>query len=293
MTRLRAGVLVLLVASVVRLACRSGQAQDAPVAPLPDLKAILASAAKYLDSYESKFSALVAEEQYTQTSTRSRPDRRVLHSDVIDMNLGGSTWIQFRDVYQVDGKAVRDHDSRLKDLFLSPDANVLSEAQRIADESARYNIGVQRNINVPTMALTYLDRDNQSRSEFDGETAEVLNGRQVVVIQFRETASPTVIRARLAQEVPATGRFWIDPTSGEVLKTELHCVVTDQDAPLTGTITVSYALDPTAKVVVPVVMDEEWQHEKDTDRGHADYSNFRVFSVDTAALRRIGGGGGS
>lgn len=292
MTRLKTGILVFLAASVVLLACGSLQAQDAPVATPPDLKAILASAAKYLDSYGKTFSALVAEEQYTQTSTQSRPDRRVLQSDVIDLNLGDSTWIQFRDVYKVDGKPVRDHESRLKDLFLNPDADVSSEAQRIADESARYNLGVRRNINVPTMALTYLDRSNQYRSVFDDETGETVGGRNAVSIHFRETGPVTLIVARLAQPVPASGRFWIDPTSGEVLRTQLQCVVADPDAPLSGVITVSYAVDPAARILVPVVMDEEWQHDNEIDRGHADYSNFRVFSVDAATLRRIGGGGG-
>lgn len=291
MTRLKAGTLALLTASLSGLGPLTVRAQDAQVATPPDVKTVLAAASTYLDAYEKKFSALVAEERYTLTSTRSRPDRRVLRSDVVDMNLGGSRWLQFRDVYAVDGKPVRDHDSRLKDLFLRPNADVLSEAQRIADESARYNLGVQRNINVPTMALTYLGRNNQDRSDFDTETAEVVDGRNTIAVHFRETAKPTVIRARLAQNAPASGRFWIDPASGEVLRTELRCVVTDEGAPLIGTITVTYATDPKAKILVPVAMDEEWQHDQDVDRGHADYSDWRVFTVDAASLRRIGGGG--
>jgi hypothetical protein len=130
-------------------------------APDPVVNVLLDKAAAYLDGYQKSFAAVVAQETYVQTST-GRPPRRELRSDVMEMNLGEAEWSQFRDVYEVDGKKVRDHDSRLENLFMKPTMTSLSEATRIANESARYNLGVARTINVPTMALTYLMKPSSS-----------------------------------------------------------------------------------------------------------------------------------
>jgi hypothetical protein len=90
--------------------------------------------------------------------------------------------------------------------------------------------------------------------------------------------------------VPARGRFWIDPATGDVLRTELHCLVSRKDGNLEGTTSVTYKPEPTLKLLVPAAMDEQWTHGRNIDRGHATYSNFRVFTVNTSVVKRGGGG---
>ena len=64
-------------------------------------------------------------------------------------------WSGFRDVVEVDGKPVSDRRDRLLSLLTGP-AGGEAELRRIADESARYNVGpVIRNFNVPTTALFF------------------------------------------------------------------------------------------------------------------------------------------
>src|SRR5580692_7235154 len=82
------------------------------------------------------------------TDTRQH---RELNSDLLLVRpKGADRWVQFRDVFEVDGQPVHDRDQRLAKLFLSPGSGISDQAWQIADESARYNIGnLQRNINVP------------------------------------------------------------------------------------------------------------------------------------------------
>ena len=296
--RVPAIVLPLLVTSAAALAPTGLRAQATRADPR-SLTPLLAAAASYLETYEQKFSAIVAEEQYTQTMKApsgkvllsSEPSRRDLKSDLMMLNLGDSDWTQFRDVYEVDNMAVRDHEARLQGLFEKPSAGTMSQAQRIAAESASYNVGVTRNINVPTMALTYLWRDHQARSSFQLAGSEAIDGERTQVVKFKETATPALISTPQGS-VATSGRFWIVPTTGDVVRTELTCVLT-KPRKLTGTTTVEYGLEPVLGIRVPTQMDEEYDLAGgETDRGHADYSNFRAFAVDTKAVKRGGGGAG-
>jgi hypothetical protein len=296
--RVPAVVLTILVASAAARAPMELRAQATRAEP-PGLTALLAAAASYLDTYGQKFSAVVAEEQYTQTTKAPsgkvllsvEPSRRDLKSDLMMLNLGDSDWTQFRDVYQVDNMAVRDHEARLQGLFEKPSGGTMSQAQRIADESASYNVGVARNINVPTMALTYLWRGHQARSSFQLAGSEAIDGERTQIVKFKETATPPLISTAQGS-VATSGRFWIVPATGDVVRTELTCVLT-KPRKMTGTTTVEYGLQPALGLRVPTQMDEEYDRAGgEIDRGHASYSNFRAFTVDTKAVKRGGGGGG-
>ena len=73
----------------------------------------------------------------------------------------------FRDVFEVDGKPVRDREDRLQKLFLAPSPDAYAQLVRIKEESARYNIGsVDRNINLPLFALQFLRAEHRTRSRF-------------------------------------------------------------------------------------------------------------------------------
>ena len=139
---------------------------------------MLARAGAYVVEFQRQLSGIVAEEHYVQdvryplaTSTRVNPllaRHRELTSDLLLVKpVGADRWIQFRDVFDVDGKAVRDRNERLMQLFLAPDASSAAQVQRIADESSRYNIGnLYRTMNVPVLALVILDPVNQARFKF-------------------------------------------------------------------------------------------------------------------------------
>ena len=104
-----------------------------------ELQLAMARLVDYVDAYERQYSVLVAEEEFRQsaggTNVRLRSDFLLVKPEK------SREWISFRDVYEVDGAAVRDRDDRLKRLFLQPGIDVRAQLQAIQDESARYNIG--------------------------------------------------------------------------------------------------------------------------------------------------------
>src|SRR3954465_5039473 len=141
----------------------------------PALDDLLDRAPDYVAGYSQSFAGGVADETYRQeahgargTDLRGYPvetprQKRDLKSDVLFVRTpDADVWMQFRDVYEVDGKPVRDRAERLTKLFLEPSRSVKKQAEDIAAESARYNIGgVNRNINIPVLALSILETHNR------------------------------------------------------------------------------------------------------------------------------------
>ncbi len=163
----------------------------------------------YVDAYERQYSGLVAEEEYRQ-SARGKNAR--LRSDYLLIKLEPSSdWVSFRDVYEVDGVAVRDRDDRLKRLFLDPDAPAAGQLMAIRTESARYNIGmVERNINVPLYLLRFLSADNRGRFRFKVAGRHQSGGVEAWRVEFEETERPTIITDLQDRDVPAKGWFLVD-----------------------------------------------------------------------------------
>ena len=133
-------------------------------------------------------------------------------------------WIEFRDVFEVNGQRVRDHDDRIAQLFLKPNPTAREQADKIVAESARFNlnpagISFERTLNIPLEALRFLRKANQSRSRFELAGEERLGNSTVVVVKFREQAMPRLISSPL--DAAASGRFWIQPASGAIVRSVL------------------------------------------------------------------------
>ena len=59
--------------------------------------------------------------------------RRVLTSDLLLVKpVGTDRWVQFRDVFEVDGKPVHDRSERLVKLFLEPTGSSARQVEQIA-----------------------------------------------------------------------------------------------------------------------------------------------------------------
>ena len=70
-------------------------------------------------------------------------------------------------------------------LLQSPEPGTPAQARRIAQESARFNLGrVTRTMNVPDMALEYLQTRHGARIRFETLRNETIEGRPVVVRRF-------------------------------------------------------------------------------------------------------------
>jgi hypothetical protein len=289
--RVRASACLLLAA----LAGASVLAGQPAPSPEPTLATVLDRAATYVARFQERLSRVVAEEHYVQDwrSTRAGDMRplahRELRSDLILMQMRGDTsWTEFRDVFEVDGRAIRPRDGRLEDLLQH--ATDLAQASAIVAEGARFNIGdIDRNVNTPLFALRFLERANQRRFKFTrardaARTSDVSNAApddrvfrvatEVWVIAYRETQVPTLIRTGQRRNQPASGRFWIEPASGRVLVSEL----TVDDRNVHASIDVSFQSEPLLDMLAPAALRERYEsrRSKTVLEGRATYGRFRL-----------------
>ncbi len=273
-----------------------GQAQE------PSLVDLLTRATAYVETLHIQLNGMVAEERYEQRvrGGPGRARRRVLQSDFLLFRPEGEQrYYGFRDVFEVDRRAVRDRDERLANLFLSAPASTNRQIATIRAESARYNLGnVARNFNTPTYALLFLRASHKSRFAFErvSDTSPPLgldrpepdDDASVQVLGYRETWPTTVLRGGDGRNMPAEGRFWIETATGRVLATEL---VVD-DAAVKAVIAVRFEVVDAEGAeelgqLVPVEMRERYDNRATVTRidGTATYSGFRWFSVEVVETR--------
>ena len=275
-------------------------ASAAPSAvPEVTLATVLERAGAYVAMVEHVVSGIVAEERYRQEwivlphglSTEQQRQRELV-SDLLIAKLEKSgLWLQFRDVFDVDGAPVRDRSERLMKLFLQPAGSPNDHLEDILRESARYNIGnIERNVNTPLFTLFFLDPRYQSRFRFfrtkdrnpalaTAVAASALP-TDAWVVRFEERQKQTVLHnTQTNGDLPTHGRFWIDAATGHVLMTELVA----EDRTLRATIDVRFHSEPLDGMLLPMSMRERYEgrRNKSLIEGWATYDKFRQFTVNT------------
>jgi VWFA-related protein len=272
-----------------------GRAFDLVVTPSEPLQArdiaphLLPRMREYLDGYQKSFAAIVADERYHQAFWQRRfPYPAALH--VTRRELGSEMgftffpeaglWFGFRDVRMVDGAAVRDGEKGLQELLLARGLPSIDRFQQVAQASARFNIGpAVRNFNVPMITLLFASPEHQGRAQFELLRMERLNGIDLAVVAFRETASPTLV-TRNGHDRPSRGLFWVEPASGRIHRTDLAI----NEIELEARLTTWYGYDGNTKSMVPTRMREVYDYVERVDdfvETLATYSNFRRFQTSS------------
>jgi hypothetical protein len=255
------------------------------------LKKVMLRAHAYVVEYmDHRLSGVLAEERYEQRVIGQNGDverTRTLVSEYLIFQLPpDESWFAIRDVLEVDGAPVPDHQQRFEQLFSrSTTGDVIAQAMKIDEESARYNIGdVHRTINLPTFALAFLLPINRTRVRFEKIGEETIAGIRTWMIRLEDLRRPAFITAPSGAELRTSGRCWVDPANGRVIKTEL---VTGGGGS-NGRITVTYEADDALGFWVPARMDESYDEKRPKSHritGTATYSNFRRF--DLKRLRNL------
>lgn len=269
-----------------------------------DLTDILRRAGLYVEEFQRQLSGIVAEETYFQEvvppvgmngGAGGAIRRRRLRSDLLLVRPENAVrWVQFRDVFEVDGRPVRDREERLVRLFLSGDASGPKQVQEVVAESARYNIGrVLRTMNVPVLPLSVLLPSSQPRFRFtveDRDNRRPKIGATAVpptpnfkvtaegwVLTFEEVTGPTLVHTTAGADIFSRGRFWIEPDTGRVLMSEMIT----EDARVRGELLVSYQSATLLGLLVPAELREQYTEGAGRPKitGRATYSNFRSFQV--------------
>jgi len=264
----------------------------------PTLDGVLARAAGYVDRFHHQLSGIVAQETYDQVITNEQsamgnpvmlPRRRLLSDLLLVRPPGTDRYVELRDVYQVGEQPVRDREERLARLLKDSSGAAVDQIGAIVRESARYNIGnIERTINTPVLALMFLEQDYQPRFRFKrstrtkaalgavkstdaADTGVFRVATEMWTVEYQERRHDTIVHTPAGRDLPARGRFWINPDTGAVLMSEL---VLDSDT-LKATVTVSYQSEPLMGFLVPVEMLESYVARRDRVDGHAVYGRFR------------------
>ncbi len=264
---------------------------------------VIGSAMRYVMAYEQKFALLAADETYVQelqrppnpgdNLSRSNPGGgmrtggagtgQVIKADFLLVQLGGDGegWMAFRDAYEVKAAKVRQRDDRLLKLFQLNDPERFEKAAAIGAETAKFNVGnVARTINIPTLAMMFLHPRVNERFEFTDEGEETIDGRVLRRAAYREMARPTLIKTTRGRDLALTGRLWIDPFTGTVVKTELNAA----DPAVRCAITVTFKRNEALDFWVPSQMSEYYKAALSLDEivATATYSNVRRFLKNSA-----------
>jgi hypothetical protein len=268
----------------------------------PTLATVIDRAAQYALTYEQRFSILVAEEDYYQRAERSiqvgNPNQlmtgrgpggaldigndraRRMRSDYLLVRSDEGGWLPFRDVFEVDGRRLRDREDRMVKLLLAPSPSAMERATRIAAESARYNLGrVTRTINIPTLAVLLPRAGLRERMTFSEKGVEQVAGRAAWLVGYEERAKPTLVQSTSGVDMPMSGTLWVEPETGVILKTAMSVA----DTNVVATVEVDFREDEALDLWVPAEMREYYRAPASNDqiRCTATYSNYRKFSVST------------
>ena len=253
----------------------------------PSFADVMRRAHEFVVEYEDDLSMVVAEEHYEQQVRNKDGDveeRRVLVSDYrVAQLLPHEFWFGVREVFEVDGAVVRKRTTRpLRALRLFPGEDASERFKRIAEDNARFNIGdVVRTFNEPTFVLSFLHPGNRDRMHFVELGTERVDELPTWVVGYREVPvdGSSFIETQDGDNLLTRGRFWIDPTNGRVVRSEL--IAGDARVERTARITVDYRLFPALNLWLPALMREVYEatdatRHPTTITGTATYSNYRV-----------------
>jgi hypothetical protein len=284
------------------------------VGQAPTLDTVLARAGEYVTGYNNMLGLLIAEESSEQllrpygNSQRDllasgaplgemgTPKLRKMRSEFALVAFPDAhAWMAFRDVFEVDGKALRPEKNRLTRAFTDTPQDALAMAQAFSDEALKYNFGVtKRGVNVPTFPLMALMPPTQPRFAFTKKSEKRQDNVAVWIIEFNETGRPTLSMTADGTPRPARGELSVEPASGRVVKT--HLVFDALDAypemrihpekyatPPRATIDVTYRLDAVLKAWLPVEMQEAYNRSDEVVTCKLTYSGFRSLAWNQVA----------
>jgi hypothetical protein len=240
----------------------------------------------YVTVYEDhELSTVMASERYHQQllgADGTVKAERTLLSDYLLLQLPDEDWVAVRDVYAVDGTMMTNRGARLQTLFAGPPEQLGKRVMKLARENVIFNLGglYYRTLNLPTFALRMLRPASREKVQFEQAGEEQVDATATWVVAFRETKGPTFSATPSGTDVPAHGRFWIDPATGAVLRSEMILGGTRRLS-ARATITVTYALDRSLGFRIPSEMRERYDNPRrkrdDVVMTVATYSEFRRF----------------
>ena len=261
-----------------------GRTVEPVVAQQPSVEQLRDAAGDYARAAFPRLANLVATEKYEQrlraAAIAAAP--RILTSEVLLVRHpieDRGDWLFFRDVLNVNGSTVPNHQDRLNRLFINPTAANWELVREIVHADRQYHLpGSTAAETNPFVVVALMDRFYWPRLQFKAGKRDTDVGRDVWTLELEELKG---------EEEPILSRglarvtVWVDATTGRILQTDIR--IAGGPAPATSRTTFRY--DETLRVAVPVEMKTVWRPSAAAAvNGSAKYGNFRQFGVKTDSI---------
>jgi hypothetical protein len=241
------------------------------------------------------------DEHYTfvqMTAGRMHTPMR-FRSDVVILDLNGRV-ISLRDPYLLDNVALRERKPRIVDMLREPTTAGWDRAQKYAAESHfRFVADVVLALNDPVLALGFISRALQPKLTYKFEGMKKLEGREVASIGFKEVGGrDAVFLLGTRGNASASGRFFVDPATGAIHKTELWA--NSATEAVVSTVTYARAVDLDLWLPTRMTQTFEWKELDDVHsnrnvgaygarlffQANAEYQNPSHTPIDLSKMRR-------
>lgn len=249
----------------------------------------------YLLGYEPRLGELIADERMAQHDVPEREGRpgadpfysRTLQSEVAFIALpGGAGWLGFRRVLKVGRDDVGDGTGSLREVLSSGAASEYAKAKEMLADSARFNLGQPRTINLPNLPLEMLHPRHGKRFSVRISGRERIRGKNTTLLVFVETFTPTIIKATDGGDMRSIVKAWVETANGRLWKAEVVTRDTRRDAAAFDSIvSVDFREHDSLGVLVPTTMREVFYSGPARRAwGDATYSNYRRFQTSARIL---------
>ncbi|MDQ1557206.1 MAG: hypothetical protein QOD32_266 [Pyrinomonadaceae bacterium] len=207
-----------------------------PAQPQPDsaeLEELIRRASLSVNEYKARFKDLTVDEEqkieeYDGEGKLKRQRRIVSELVIYQSQLDASLAAEYRNVREVDGKAIAKREERLVNLFgrLGKADSVKKELDRISRESRRYDLETSLYNQTLDQGLPLGERVRAS-FRFTSAGRERINGREVVVVQYQQVAQSPEITFKVSlppvlkgAEPLFRGRLWVDAETAQLWREE-------------------------------------------------------------------------
>ena len=241
----------------------------------PDAQDIRDRLNAYLTTYEPRLSELIADESMVQQNARGNspagggigpPEFRTIRSEVAFIALPGDAgWMGFRRVLKVGSDAVDDY----------------SRARNMLSQSARFNLGTPRTINLPNLPLEVLHPRHAPRFSIRLAGEERVRGKRTIKLVLVENVAPTIIRSFDNHDMRSIVSAFVEAESGRLWRAD---VITRDPGPtkfaFDHVISVEFMEQRALGLLVPATMHEVFFAGQNRNAfGDATYSNYRRFQT--------------
>lgn len=259
-------------------------------APQPTAQEVRSRLNAYLTEYEPKLSELIADERLIQHDVPRKEGRpgadlflkRTLQSEVAFIALPGEAgWLGFRRVLQLDARPVDDTLGSLHSVLASGAQDDYARARVMLNDSARFNLGTPRTINLPNLPLEVLHARHAGRFAIRIAGSERIAGHHTVKVVLVENVTPTIIRAFDGSQMRSIVSAFVEPETGRLWRAD---VITRDPRPaqveFDHVVSVTFQESRSLGLLVPAKMREEFFAGPDRKAwGDATYTNFRRFQT--------------